>query len=117
MPKLRTEICIESNESYLVRRKRYSIRAWCESCRRIAIFVVPNEAAFLSGFGLDRIVSLARSNALHVFEAPRKGAYVCLTSLCMLSQTPDTDEDDFEVLHELTDVKDRQLLFLDKELS
>lgn len=117
MPKLRTEILIESNESFLVRRKKYSIRAWCNCCEKVAIFVLPSEAAFLAGMDVDRIVSLVCNEILHVFEAPQKGAYVCLTSLCMLSQTADVDEDDFEVVHELTDIKDRQLLFLDKELS
>ena len=112
--KLRTEISIESNESFVVRRKRYSIRAWCDCCERTAIFVLPTEASFLAGRDLDEIVSLVYTGQLHIFEAPKKGAYVCLTSLCMLQQTPDADESDMKTVHkELSDIKDRELLFLE----
>ena len=117
MSKVRTEICIESNESFLVRRKRYSIRAWCDKCSRNSIFVLPMEAAFLAGLGVDKIVSLVCSNDLHVFNAPLKGAYVCLTSLCLMSQTTNTDESDVEMVCELPDLKDRELLLIEKEIS
>ncbi|MEZ5428254.1 MAG: hypothetical protein R2747_18435 [Pyrinomonadaceae bacterium] len=85
MPKIKTAITIESNESLTVRRKRYSIRAWCDQCRRVSIMVLPTEARFLSGQDMDLIVSLMLSNALHVRHFDKNRWFICLTSLCLFS--------------------------------
>ncbi|NNE67284.1 MAG: hypothetical protein HKN33_12025 [Pyrinomonadaceae bacterium] len=93
MSKIRTEISIESSESFVVRRKRYSIRSWCDCCDRIAIFVLPTEAGFLAGLDVDTIVSLVCAGDLHVFKTVKRGTYVCLASLCLLNQTSNYPED------------------------
>lgn len=83
MTKIRTEISIESSESLIIRRKRYSVRAFCGACRRISILVLPTEAAFLSGRDVDSIITLMYENRLHVRRVGGGGLYVCLLSLCL----------------------------------
>ena len=73
MAKIRTEISIESNESLTIRRKRYSVRTFCEVCKRISIMVLPTEAAFLSCQDIDSIVSMMYENQLHVRYIEKKG--------------------------------------------
>lgn len=94
MSKIRTEISIESSESFVVRRKRYSMRIWCASCGKTGIFVLPTEAGFLSGLDLDTIVSLVCANKIHVNEICGRGTYICLTSLCLLNTNPDRGQNE-----------------------
>ncbi len=91
MAKIRTEISIESSESLVVRRKRHSVRAWCDDCQRTSIMVLPTEAAFLSGQDIDRVISLMYERLIHIRYLETKGLYLCLTSLCLYSF-----EDEFE---------------------
>ena len=117
MSKIKTEISIESCESFVVRRKRYSMRSWCTECERNSIFVRPTEVAFLSGFDLNHVVSLVCSNELHTQETARRGVFICLTSLCLLSLTPEVYEEDYEIIESLTDINEGEMLFLEDNLS
>jgi hypothetical protein len=54
---------------------------------------LPTEAGFLAGLDVDTIVSLVCAGSLHVFEVAERGTYICLTSLCLLNQTPDHSDD------------------------
>jgi len=94
MARIRTEISIESSESFVVKRKRFSIRYLCTECEKVGIFVRPTEAGFLAGLDLDTIVSSICSGELHVCELPGRGIFVCLTSLCMRPHAPDQSVDD-----------------------
>ena len=83
MPKIRTEISIESNERLTIRKKRYSVRSWCDQCRRVSIMVLPTEAAFLSCRDIDAVIGLIYAGDLHVRSFQDKGLFVCMTSLCL----------------------------------
>ena len=83
MTKIRTEILIETNESLKIKRKRHSVRAFCDVCRRVSIMVSPMEAAFLACRDIDSIVCLMYENRLHVRYLGKKNLFVCLTSLCL----------------------------------
>jgi hypothetical protein len=99
MAKIRTEISIESSESLIIKRKRYSVRTFCEQCQRISIMVLPTEAAFLSCRDVDSIISLMYENRLHVRYVEKKGLYVCLTSLCLYkfeNDPADAELEDYE---------------------
>lgn len=85
MPRIRTEISIESCESLTVRRKRHSVRARCRRCRRVSIMVLPTEAAFLACQDIDAIISLIYADKIHTRFLKKRGLYVCLTSLCLFS--------------------------------
>lgn len=118
MAKIRTEISIESSESLIIRRKRYSVRAFCVECRRISIMVLPTEAAFLSCQDIDSIVALMYENQLHVRHLEKKGLYVCLTSLCLYRFENEFEElitEDDEPTEFLTDIKTTNYSFVNKE--
>lgn len=119
MAKIRTEISIESSESLIIKRKRYSVRAWCEQCGRISIMVLPTEAAFLACQDIDAIISLIYSNKVHVRYLEKRGLYTCLTSLCLFSFENDFEdsilENDGEPVEILADTKTRNYNFINEE--
>lgn len=117
MRKIRTEISIESNESLTIKRKRYSVRTFCEECKRISIMVLPTEAAFLSCQDIDSIVSLMYENQLHVQYIFDRGLYICLTSLCLFQfENEYTDlEKDKNSVKILADRKTNNYNFVNEE--
>ena len=102
MSKIQTKISIESSERLTIKRKRYSIRAWCDDCGKTSIMTLPSEAAFLACQDVDSIIYLMYANRLHVRRVERKGLFVCLASLCR--QTFDDEiansesENEFEMI-------------------
>ncbi len=119
MTKIRTEISIESSESLIIKRKRYSVRTFCGTCQRISIMVLPTEAAFLSCRDVDSIISLMYENRLHVRYVEKKGLYVCLTSLCLYGFenefVEEGTENEDETIKILTDKQTHNYNFIDEE--
>ncbi len=101
MATIRTEISIESNESLKIRRKRHSIRAWCEDCRRTSIMALPSEAAFLACKDVDSIIALMYSNQFHLRHFEDRGLYICLTSLCLFPFEWEAETSDEHVTTEI----------------
>lgn len=115
MAKIRTEISIESSESLTLRRKRYSVRTFCEECERISIMVLPTEAAFLSCQDIDSIVALMYENRLHVRYITRKGLYICLTSLCLYQFENEFEDIENDSVKILADMKNNNYSFVNEE--
>lgn len=115
MAKIRTEISIESSESLIIKRKRYSVRTFCEECGRISIMVLPTEAAFLSCRDVDSIISLMYENQLHVCLIEKKGLYVCLTSLCLFPFENEFEDLENDSMRILADVQTRNYNFVNEE--
>ena len=92
MSKIQTKIAIESSERMTIKRKRYSLRAWCNDCEKTSIMTLPSEAAFLACQDIDSIVNLMYANRLHVRHVEQKGLFICLASLC--KQTFDETRED-----------------------
>ncbi len=88
MSKIQTKISIRSRERVTLKRKRYSMLAWCDTCAKTSIMALPSEAAFLACQDVDSIIYLMYANRLHVRHVASKGLFVCLASLC--SQTFDS---------------------------
>lgn len=85
MRKILTEVVVETTEVYVVRRRRYFIRAFCEECRREVSLVPPSEAALLSFCELATIYGLIAENRVHFrFFAKEKKPFICLPSLCLI---------------------------------
>lgn len=119
MAKIRTEISIESSESLTIRRKRFSMRAWCECCGRISIMVLPTEAAFLACQDIDAIITLIYENKIHTRYFEQKGLYICLTSLCLFgfeNEFEDTIlETDGNPIEILANTQTRNYQFINEE--
>ncbi len=115
MAKIRTEISIESSERLTIRRKRYSVRTFCEECERISIMVLPTEAAFLACQDIDSIVSLMYENKLHVRFVSEKGLYICLTSLCLYRFENVFEDYEDDLVKNLADVKSNNFSFVNED--
>ena len=84
MTKVRTEILIESSESYVVTRRRLFHRKWCNECGRDVNMVSPSEAAFMTCQTTEIITSLLNENQIHHANAESETPLVCLRSLSLL---------------------------------
>lgn len=115
MTKIRTEIFIESNESVTIKKKRYSVRTFCDECQRISIMVLPSEAAFLSCKDIDSIISLMYENYLHLKYLEARGLLICLTSLCLYGFENESINNEFGTLKIFTDVKKEEIALMNEE--
>jgi hypothetical protein len=76
---MRREIWIETEEVWLVRRRRL-VEAWCAACAERVPHVTEADGAMLSGQRLDEIRQCLEAGLLH-FAQTADGTLVCLTSL------------------------------------
>ena len=58
MIKTRTEVYIETVETFAIKRDRTFIRVWCEDCKREVSMLPPREAALLMGHDMPAIYSM-----------------------------------------------------------
>lgn len=84
MEKFRTSVTIETNEIWVVRQKRFLVRAWCETCGRETSFLPPNEAARIVCREPSAIHTLMKENRFHVQSFENAGLFICLNSLCFV---------------------------------
>ena len=63
-----TEIKIESEEIYLLRRSRRPIRAWCAECEAVVQMVTPDEAANLAGVTARTVYRWIEQGKVHFTE-------------------------------------------------
>lgn len=79
-----TELVIETTDVYIVRRRRYLVRAWCRDCEREVSLISPTEAALLTFQETGAIYSLMDERRIHFRLSREKLPYICLTSLCLV---------------------------------
>jgi hypothetical protein len=84
MTKTRTEVFIETNETYVIRRKRFFVRTWCEDCGREVSMISPSEAALLVCQDTKIIYSLIERKRIHFCFLKEETPLVCLRSLCLI---------------------------------
>ena len=83
MAKIRTEVFIETSEIFIVKRNRTFVRAWCEDCAREVSMVTLQEAASLTGHGVETIRSMMENRRIHSNNLNPETPSVCLRSLCL----------------------------------
>ena len=76
-----TEIKIESEEIYLLRRSRRPIRAWCAECEAVVQIVTPDEAANLASVTTRIIYRRVEQGEVHFTETREGRVLVCRNSL------------------------------------
>ncbi len=86
MADIRTEVFIETSEVYIIRRKRYFIRTWCEDCEREVNMISPAEAALVMCQNADTIYSLIDKKRIHHRYLKEENLLICLRSLCFVFQ-------------------------------
>lgn len=84
MAKIRTEVFIETNESYVIKRKRFFVRTWCEDCGHLVSMMPPSEAALLFCQDMKTIYSLMDKKQIHFCYLKAETPLICLKSLCLI---------------------------------
>jgi hypothetical protein len=83
MAKIRTEVFIETSETFIIRRNQPFIRTWCEDCEREVGMVTLPEAALLTGYDVKAIRSMMENRHIHFSYLKPEMPSVCLRSLCL----------------------------------
>ncbi len=86
MAKIRTEIFIETSETFIIKRNGTSVRTWCEDCGREVIMVLLPEAALLTGHDAEAISSMMKDRYIHFSYLKPEIPSICLRSLCLFEQ-------------------------------
>jgi hypothetical protein len=84
MAKIRTEVLIETSETFIVRRNRTVVRAWCAECaQEVSMGSLP-EAAIFAGLDVEAINRLMEKRRIHFYYPKPETLSVCLRSLCLI---------------------------------
>jgi hypothetical protein len=84
MAKIRTEVLIETRETFIIKRKPAFLRLWCEDCARDVNTVSLPEASLLTGYDVKAIRSMMENQDLHFRYLRAETLYICLRSLYLL---------------------------------
>jgi hypothetical protein len=84
MAKIRTEVFIETCETFIVKRKPGFVRIWCEGCEREVNTVTLPEASLLTGYDVKTIRSMMKNRHIHFNYLNPETPSVCLRSLCLI---------------------------------
>jgi len=76
-----TEIKVESEEIYLLRGSRRSVRAWCAGCEGVVRMVTADEAANLAGVTTRTVYRWVEQGKVHLAETVEGNVLVCVNSL------------------------------------
>jgi hypothetical protein len=84
MTKKLTEVFIETNETYTIRRKRFFVRSWCEHCGRKVNMISPTDAALFACVEPEIIYTLIDTKQIHSCYLKAETPLVCLRSLFLI---------------------------------
>jgi hypothetical protein len=84
MTKKLTEVFIETNETYTIKRKRFFVRSWCEDCGRKVNMISPSDAALFVCVDAEIIYSLIDTKQIHSCGLKAETPLVCLRSLFLI---------------------------------
>jgi hypothetical protein len=76
----RISITIETERVLIVRRRRGSIRAWCDVCIAPAAFAPLREVCALTTYDAATVERLLADGKLHSITAPNAPPLICLRS-------------------------------------
>jgi hypothetical protein len=82
--KKRTEIVIELDEVFVIRRRQTISFAWCRECGAQVQMLIPDEAATLAGFSSRFIYRRIEAGSLHFSETGDGHLLICQSSLSKL---------------------------------
>jgi hypothetical protein len=76
-----TEITVETDEVFVIRRPQRSFQAWCSDCSAAVQMVAPEQAAAMSGVSWREIARRVEAGRVHFTEMPAGRLLVCINSL------------------------------------
>ena len=84
MTKIRSEVSIETNETFVLKRNRFFVRTRCDACGHLVSMITPAEAAFLVCQDLSDIYSMIDKRQIHFRYIKNETPLICLKSLCLI---------------------------------
>ena len=84
MAKIRTEVFIETSETFIIKRNQAFVRTRCEDCRREVSMLPLPEAALLTGHDVKAIRSMMENQHIHFCYPKPRILSICLRSLCLI---------------------------------
>ena len=84
MANIRTEVFIETSETFIIKRNTTFDRVWCEDCGREVNMVSLPEAALITGYDVKAISSMMENCRVHFYYLKHAAPSVCLRSLCLI---------------------------------
>ncbi len=79
-----TDIFIETNETFVIRRKRTFIRRRCEDCECEVSMISLEESASLICQNTEFISSMIDKKRIHICNSETETPLICLKSLCSI---------------------------------
>src|SRR6201995_2936893 len=79
--KSKTEITIETQRTFIVRRRPNFTNTFCTGCAALSNFASPEDAAQLTGGSAREIYRAIEIGQLHFIETDERQMQVCLNSL------------------------------------
>ena len=92
MPPQKTEVKIETHETWVIRRLKRTTDGWCQRCARQVVLVTPEEASLITDAGLRQIFRHIELAQFHFLESTSGGILICLPSL-LAERSGDNDND------------------------
>lgn len=86
--KRRTEITVETDRVFVIRRRSGSVLAWCAECAALVKMITPDEAAALAGISSRTIYHWIESEQIHFTETAGGQMLVCFNSLAASVKQP-----------------------------
>ena len=81
----RTEVTIETDEIWIIRRPGSGFQTWCPVCDRQTTMVTPDEAALLTELDGQDIYRQVEAGLIHCAKMPGGILLVCSNSILALS--------------------------------
>lgn len=83
--KSKTEITIETDRMFIIRRRRTLIQTWCAACFEVVKMAALEDAANLAGMRSREVYRAVEAGKLHFLETVEGRLLVCLNSLAIVS--------------------------------
>jgi hypothetical protein len=85
MKRKRTEVTIETDEIWIIRRPGSGFQTWCPVCDKQTTMITPDEAALLTELDERDIYRQVESGLIHCAKMPGGILLVCSNSIIALS--------------------------------
>src|ERR1044071_207487 len=83
--KSKTEITIETDRMFIIRRRSTLIQTWCAACFEVVKMAALEDAANLAGMRAREVYRAVEAGKLHFLETVEGRLLVCLNSLAIVS--------------------------------
>jgi hypothetical protein len=84
MTKIRTEVFIETNETYIIKRNRIFVRSWCAECEHQVSMIPLSDAAYFIHQDTETVYSMIAAKQIHCCYLKAEIPLICLRSLSLI---------------------------------